>query len=140
MPQVVRDEAQDLLVNPKLIQQIVDDVALLNVAGEKVLTATIYMIGVSRLLPHPLSGRVHGPSSSGKSYLIEQTASLFPPETIIPATQMTPQALFHIKPGTLVHRFLVAGERSRIEGDEKAEATRALREMQSSGNYQNSCP
>jgi len=46
---------------------------------------------------------------------------------------MTPQALFHLKPGSLRHRFIVAGERSRKQDDETAEATRALREMLSSG-------
>jgi len=60
-------------------------------------------------------------------------ASLFPPEVVIHATQMTPQALFHMKPGSLRHRFIVAGERSRAENDDTADATRALREMISSG-------
>ena len=41
---------------------------------------------------------------------------------------MTPQALFHMKPGSLAHRFVVAGERSQLENDERADATRALRE------------
>src|SRR5262249_25590628 len=80
-----------------------------------------------------LSLRLHGPSSSGKSFLAEQTSRLFPPETVIHATQMTPQALFHMPPGSLAHRFVVAGERSRIEDDETAEATRARRQMLSSG-------
>src|SRR5262245_43066011 len=46
---------------------------------------------------------------------------------------MTPQALFHMPPGSLSHRFIVGGERSRVEDDERAEATRALREMLSAG-------
>src|SRR5262245_62435477 len=46
---------------------------------------------------------------------------------------MTPQALFHMPPGSLAHRFIVGGERSRVEDDERAEATRALREMLSAG-------
>src|SRR5207248_365790 len=71
--------------------------------------------------------------ASGKSHLIDQTAKLFPAEAVIHATQMTPQALFHMKPGALAHRFVVAGERSRVEDDERAEATRALREMLSAG-------
>src|SRR5262249_13041383 len=87
----------------------------------------------SRLLNRPLADIVQGPSTSGKSYLIEKTASLFPSEAVIYATQMTPQALFHMKPGTLCHKFVVAGERSRNQDDDKAEATRALREMISSG-------
>jgi hypothetical protein len=133
MPQDIRDEAQAMLADPLLIKRVLDDVATLGVAGERELVATVYLIGVSRLLTQPLAGIVQGPSSSGKSYVIEKTATLFPPEAVIHATQMTPQALFHMRPGTLAHHLIVAGERSRIEDDEKADATRALREMISAG-------
>jgi hypothetical protein len=133
MPADIRAEAEAMLTDRLLIQRIVDDITALNVAGEKELTATVYLIGVSRLLDRPLAGILQGPSSSGKSYLIRKTASLFPAETVIHATQMTPQALFHMRPGSLSHRFIVAGERSRIQDDEKAEANRALREMLSAG-------
>src|SRR5262249_43708300 len=56
------------------------------------------------------------------------------------ATQMTPQALFHMRPGALRHRWIVAGERSRGEDDERAEATRALREMLSDGRLSKMMP
>ena len=49
------------------------------------------------------------------------------------ATSLTPNALYYKEPGSLIHRFVVAGERSRIQDDVHAEATRALREMQASG-------
>jgi hypothetical protein len=132
-PVIIREQAQALLTDPDLFEKVIIDVGLLGVAGECELTATIYLIGTSRLLIQPLAAIIQGPSSSGKSYLIEKTAELFPPEAVIHATQMTPQALFHMRPGSLVHRFVVAGERSRAENDERAEATRALREMLSSG-------
>src|SRR5262249_47713112 len=73
MPQDIRDEADALLADPMLIKQIMDDVAALDVAGERELIATVFFIGVSRLLDRPLAGIVQGPSSSGKSYLIERT-------------------------------------------------------------------
>jgi hypothetical protein len=133
MPEDVRTEAKAMLCDPLLIKYVIDDVAALGVAGERELTATVYLIGTSRLLDRPLAGIVQGPSSSGKSHLIEKTACLFPPEAIIHAAQMMPQALFHMKPGSLSHRFIVAGERSRTEDDERIEATRALREMLSAG-------
>jgi hypothetical protein len=129
-----------LLSDPYLIHRVVEDVALLGVAGERVLTATVYLVGVSRLLARPLSTIVQGPSSSGKSYLIDRVSELFPPEAVLRATQMTPQALFHMKPGSLVHRWIVAGERSRAEDDERAEATRALREMISAGRLSKMMP
>ncbi len=94
---------------------------------------TIFLVGVSRILEKPLSARVHGPSTSGKSYIISMVADLFPPETILLATQMTSQALYHMPSGSLIHRVIVSGERSRVENDDSAEASRALREMISSG-------
>jgi hypothetical protein len=133
MPADIRQEAEAMLNDVELVRQVVDDIEALNVAGERELTTTVYVIGVSRLLPRPLAGCIQGPTSSGKSFVIEQTAMLFPAETVIHATQMTPQCLFHMRPGTLSHKFVVGGERSRIEDDEHAEATRALREMLSSG-------
>jgi hypothetical protein len=133
MPEDIRREAETMLNDPQLVRRVVEDVETLDVAGERELTMTVYLIGVSRLLPRPLAGIVQGPSSSGKSYLIERAARLFPAEAVIHATQMTPQALFHMRPGALAHRLVVAGERSRVEDDERAEATRALREMLSSG-------
>jgi DNA-binding transcriptional ArsR family regulator len=72
--------------------------------------------------------------------MVETVASLFPPEALIHATQMTPQALFHMKPGSLSHRWVVAGERSRLENDDTAEATRALREMLASGRLSKLMP
>ena len=126
-------EALAMLESPDLFQRVVQDICSLGIAGEKELSATIYLIGTSRLLSKPLAAIVQGPSSSGKSYTIEKVATMFPPEAVLVATQMTPQALFHMKPGSLEHRFVVAGERSRLENDERAEATRALREMISAG-------
>jgi hypothetical protein len=133
MPADIRQDAEALLNDPQLVRRVVEDIEALDVAGEREVTMSVYLIGVSRLLPRPLAGIVQGPSASGKSYLIERTARLFPEEAVIHATQMTPQALFHMPPGALAHRFVVAGERSRVEDDDRAEATRALREMLSAG-------
>ena len=63
MPEEARAEAAALLNDPLLIQGVVDDVAALGVAGEKELTATVYLTGVSRLLGRPLAAIVQGPSS-----------------------------------------------------------------------------
>jgi hypothetical protein len=48
-------------------------------------------------------------------------------------TGMTTNALYYVENGTLSHRWIVSGERSRVEDDDQAEATRALREMIESG-------
>jgi DNA primase len=133
MPQHVRHVARAMLESPDLMQRVIDDVASCGVAGERELVATIYLVGVSRLLPRPLASIVQAPSSTGKSYVVEKTAALFPPETVIHTTAMTAQSLYYLEAGALQHKFIVAGERSRKEDDDTAEATRALREMIGSG-------
>ena len=138
--QVVRDEAERLLEDPELIARIGSDIEAAGVAGEEELALTLYLIGTSRLLRRPLAGIVQGQTSSGKSYTIERVAGLFPPEAVVMATRMTNQALFHAKPGSLSHRLVVAGERSRLENDDTAEATRALREMLSAGRLSKMMP
>lgn len=133
MPADVRESANQLLESPELMKRIVDDVAALGVAGEKELIVTTYLCGTSRLLRKPLALIAQGPSSSGKSHCVATAAQCFPPEAVIIATQLTPQSLFYLDPGSLKHRFVVVGERSRVENDDTAEATRALREMLSAG-------
>ena len=140
MPAAVKREAAALLESPDLLQRIVADIGRLGVAGEKELATTVYLIGTSRLLSKPLASIVQGPTSSGKSYVVSKVAGLFPPEAVIMADQMTPQALFHMEPGSLKNKFIVAGERSRKENDDSAEATRALREMISSGQLHKLMP
>jgi hypothetical protein len=139
-PADIKAEAEDLLHNPDLIERVSADVARQGVAGEGNLTATLYAVYSSRKLRRPLAARVRGPSTSGKSFVIDSTALLMPPEAVIFATQMTPQSLFHMKPGSLRHRLIVAGERSRSQEDEAAEATRALREMLSAGRLSKLIP
>ena len=133
MPDHVKQTARKMLDSPDLLKMIRTDLEAVGIAGERELAMAIYLCGVSRLLLKPLALIVQGPSSSGKSYTVEKVAAMFPPETILHATQMTPQALFHMPDGQLRNRFVVAGERSRRENDDTAETTRALREMLSAG-------
>ncbi|GIW96060.1 MAG: hypothetical protein KatS3mg110_4101 [Pirellulaceae bacterium] len=126
-------EAQALLQSPDLISQIKQDIETIGVAGEEALALTLYLCGTSRLLEQPLAVLVQGPSSSGKSYIIEKVASLFPKEATVNATTMSTTALYYMPPGSLRHKFVVAGERSRRQDDDQAEVTRALRELLSAG-------
>ncbi|MCY2991629.1 MAG: hypothetical protein NTY19_27710 [Planctomycetota bacterium] len=139
-PADIKAEASRMLDDPYLLRHVVDDIGALGVAGEQELVGTVYLVGVSRLLPTPAAAIVQGHTSSGKSYIVERVARLFPPEAVLMATQLTPQALFYLQPGSLRHKFVIAGERSRLENDDTAEATRALREMLSSGRLSKLLP
>jgi hypothetical protein len=140
MPSSVVEWAKQYLRQPGLVERIDRDIQAMGVAGERQLGRTLYLAGTSRLLPRPLAALVRGPSSSGKSYVIERVAALFPPEAVLVATAMTPQALYYMELGMLRHRWVIAGERSRSTEDEVADATKALREMISAGRLSKLIP
>lgn len=132
-PEVTKAAALAMLRDPTLMDRVSDDLEKLGIAGEQVLAATIYLVGTSRLLEKPLAVIIQGVTSSGKSYVPDTVAKLFPPEAVIRAHKITPEALSHMPRGSLIHRFVIGGERSRRQDDETADATRALREMISDG-------
>lgn len=130
MPDELRVKLEGILKSRDLLRWIVVGIEAVGVAGEHLLALTMYLTGTSRLLEQPLAVIVQGPSASGKSYVIERVAWLFPAEAVLMATDITPNALYYLSPGELEHRFVVAGERSRRHNDE---TTKALREMISAG-------
>lgn len=137
-PSEILAAAKERLNGPDLFESILDDVRLLGVAGERKLVGTLYLVGISRLLDETLAAIVQGPSSSGKSYLIEKLSRLVPPEEVCRWTDMTSNALYYMPPGGLEHKLVVAGERKRRQDDETATGTKALREMLSSGRLSKS--
>ncbi|MGD0572294.1 MAG: hypothetical protein ABSB11_04670 [Sedimentisphaerales bacterium] len=127
------DASMKFLKSENLVDYIIAHIEQMGLVGEKPLSLALYLIFTSRLLPRPLAGSVLGISSGGKSFSISTVAMLFPPETILQAHRLTPAALQYMPKGSLIHRAVIAGERSHNVEDEAAEATRALREMISDG-------
>lgn len=140
MPEHARAAAESLLRDPKLLEHVSNDITSLGVVGENNNKLILYLVGTSTQLPRPLAAIVRGASSSGKSFLTEKVASLFPPEVVLYATSLTTNALYYFPSGALRHQWIVAGERSRIQDDDKAEATRALREMIEGGKLSKAVP
>jgi len=125
--------AEAFLQEPNLVDLIVKHIEILGLVGEKSLGLAIYLVFVSRLLAKPLAVVVMGVSSSGKSFAISLIARLFPLEAVYNAHRIIPAALNYLPKGSLIHRAVIAGERSRKQDDDQAEVTRALREMLSDG-------
>ena len=125
----VIDQAKEILSGHNVLEVARAALEENGLVGEQIAAKAVFLAGVSRLLPKPMAVLIQGSSASGKSYTIKKVASLFPDESKIHATQMTPKALFHMEQGGLKNRFVVAGERTRAANDDTAEATRALREM-----------
>ena len=126
-------KAEEFLKSPNLLEQISEHISSIGVTGEKEFALSLYFTGTSRLLSKPLAAQVMGSSSSGKSYVIKQVSSLFPEEAVFHAHRMSTRALEYMEKGSLIHRFVVAGERSQRKDEDAAEVTRNLREMISDG-------
>lgn len=131
--EIVADANDKLCTCENLLELAYQDASELGIVGEESTVCVLYLAGVSRLLAKPLSVIVQGTSASGKSFTIEKVSELFPDDCKIVGTQFTPQSLFYLPQGALRHKLVVCGERSRVQDDETAEATRALREMISGG-------
>lgn len=139
-PEDVLKDARETLRSPELMQQIVKDVQKTGVAGEDELIAALYLVAVSRMLPKPLSAIIQGSSSSGKSFVLDKVGKLMPDEAVVRAVDMTANSLYYMPQGSLVHRLVLGGERSRGKAHEKGDATRALREMITTGELSKAVP
>ncbi|MBA4191980.1 MAG: hypothetical protein C0467_28710 [Planctomycetaceae bacterium] len=140
MPEDIRAEAVATLESPDLVKTVLADLEKAGVVGESRTALTLYMVGTSAQLKRPLAAIVRGSSSSGKSYVVGVVSSMFPGEIVLQATSLTTNALYYFPPDFLRHRWVVCGERSRVEDDDKAETTRALREMIESGRLSKAVP
>jgi len=126
-----REEARQILASGSLLDQIEDDLGTVGIVGESKLKLAVYIVATSRLLVEPLHAIVNGDSASGKSYVIKRVASMIPEESKKVISHLTPQALYYL--GDVRHLFLVLGERSRSDGPEVEDATKAMREFRSDG-------
>lgn len=105
-----RAEAIALLEDERLLDRVLDVLDEMGSVGEETNKLALYLAMTSRRLDEPISTRVKGESSSGKSYLVKCVARLFPEEDIVELTAMSDRALFHMK-SSMEHRVLIVYER-----------------------------
>src|SRR5262249_44991128 len=139
-PPEVQQEAQDFLRQPKLLSLVANDIRSSGLAGERKLGKVLYLVCTSRKQSKPLAARIIGPSSSGKSYTQECVCRMMPPERLLVATDLTPNALYYAPDHWLKHAVIAAGERSRAKEEDIAETTRALRQLLSEGRISKMMP
>lgn len=130
-----KEAALAWLRQPDLVRAILKDMEELGYVGEESAKLLVYLIGISRKLPKPLSGIILSQSGCGKSSLTELLERLTPPEDILVFTRITAQALLYMPEGMLKHKVLVVEER---KGAEAAEYP--IRILQSSQRLQQAVP
>jgi len=100
------------------------------VAGEARAAKLLYLSMTSRLLDMPVSVVMKGPSSSGKSYLVERALAYFPPDAFYALSAMSEHALAYSEE-PLSHRVLVIYEAAGLAD---GFATYLLRSLLSEGH------
>jgi hypothetical protein len=110
---------------PDILTLVARELAGSGVAGETRLIKLLYLVVTSRLLPRPCSVAVKGPSSGGKSYLVQRILELFPGEAYYALSAMSDRALAYDQE-PLAHRMLVIYEATGMSGDMASYLVRSL--------------
>ena len=120
---------EDLALTPRILERFVIDLRRCGVAGEAKVAMILFLALVSRLLEGIVSVAVKGPSSGGKSYLVEQVLRFFPESAYYALTAMSERTLAYSEE-PINHRFLVLFEAAGMSGDF---ATYLIRSLLSEG-------
>ncbi len=118
--------ARAFLSNPAMLDEVLDDLVTLGVAGEQTNKLLCYLAVVSRKLDDPLSLLIQSRSAAGKSTLQHAVLALTPDEDQVHYTRLTSQALFYQDEARLAHKVLALEEAEGL-GD----AAYSLRALQS---------
>ncbi len=91
-------------------------VAAMGMAGEGRAVKLVYLVVTTRLLDRIVSMAIKGPSSAGKSFLVEKVLDLFPASAYHALSAMSEHALIY-DDTDVRHRFLVIYEAAGLNGD-----------------------
>ncbi len=119
------EDCADLAKTPNLTAAFADTLKRSGVAGERKQIQLLYLSLNSRHLDKPVSVAVKGPSSGGKSHLVERVVAGFPESAVYELTSMSEKALIYLDED-MRHRFLVIYEASGMEGDMQTYLIRSL--------------
>ncbi len=84
---------EDLAKGRNILDVFAGDLARTGFAGEERAAKLLYLAVTSRLLDRPVSVVVKGPSSVGKSHLVQQVLKFFPDRAYYALTGMSERAL-----------------------------------------------
>src|SRR5215216_3088025 len=124
-----RVACQELAKQPDILERFAAELANSGVAGESRIAKLLYLAVTSRLLQRPVSIALKGPSSGGKSYVLERVLSFVPENAYYALTAMSERTLAYSEE-PIKHRFLVIYEAAGMSGEF---ATYLMRSLLSEG-------
>jgi hypothetical protein len=115
----------DLATTENILAEFDRALAVIGLVEERRVAKLIYLAVTSRLLDCPVSIAVKGPSSGGKSFIVESVLRFFPHEAFYALTAMSDRALaYSTEP--LKHRQLVIYEAAGMASDFATYLVRSL--------------
>ena len=114
-----------LAEQPRILECFAEDLEKAGVVGVRKLAPLLFLAVVTRVLKRPVSIAVKGPSSGGKSYLVEQILTFVPETAYYALSAMSERALAYSNE-PLQHRFLVLYEVTGMSGDMASYLIRSL--------------
>jgi hypothetical protein len=117
----------DLAQEPHILDRFVEDLGRCGVAGEENTAKLLYLALNTRHLTETqlVNVAVKGPSSSGKSFLVEKVLGFYPDAAYHMLTAMSERALAY-SDESLSHRFLVLAEAAGMSGEFQTYLIRSL--------------
>lgn len=123
--EVAWNACRELAHAPDILQHFAKVLARSGVTGETKTAKLLFLALVSRFFDRPVSVAVKGPSSGGKSFLVDKTLAFFPPTAYYALSAMSEHALAYSEE-PLAHRFLVIYEAAGLQGDFQSYLVRSL--------------
>ncbi len=116
---------QVLAQQPHILDAVTEALSKRRVAGEARAAKLLYLVVTTRLFGKPVSVIVKGPSSAGKSFLVERVLEFFPSSAYYALSAMSERALAYSEE-LLVHRVLVLYEATALNSELGAYLVRSL--------------
>lgn len=114
-----------LASEPRILDQFVAAARVTGLVGEERSAKLLYLALTSRFLDRPVSVAVKGPSSGGKSFVVDKVLDFFPGSAYYGLSAMSEKALAY-SDEPLVHRFMVIYEAAGMQGEFSSYLMRSL--------------
>lgn len=114
-----------LAFEPHILDAFVRVLHAHGVVGEDRFAQVVYLALTSRLFDRPVSIVAKGPSSAGKSFVVQKVVEFFPEAACYALSGMSEHALAYSQE-PLSHRFLIVYEATGLEGDFASYLLRSL--------------
>jgi hypothetical protein len=116
LAEALRAECEDIAQSRDILGDFAGQLAENGLAGESRKVQLLYLALSSRVLQKPVSVSLKGPSSAGKSHLVERVLQHFPSEAFYSVTAMSERALAYSEE-PLKNRFIILAEAAALAGD-----------------------